>query len=455
MAISKAGQTNRTGAWLNPANGAADVLKDLATRPATAPPALARNRPGTAAKQAASSPPRSAVPAGSLVATRPLFRGGSPSGDAATAAVWRQPTAVATGAGPTRPFKSANSNNPPVLTLSSSTGQNTDVPLTAAATRTASQQVLPAASYTWSDKAREFAANASKLQTYLNSLPPASVDMEVRRLLYAAVNDPSIDNSAGTSTSNNAGNTTATALLGQLQSLGISTTAYAASLKGFQQSRADRLAHRGDLPPEAQRTAQRSISPPTREIQTGEASSTEVVPQNTSAMVKPGDMSVRQLVTKEVYDCVVVTYWDPVTKAGGLAHIPAGSTADLSALNAELKSQGLSAGKLKFSVLGGVDYASSMAPDTGQLVPSALWKIQSIQRQLSKLGVPPSSVALHTLHSHAEVTTGNKSNIGINLDTGQTFFFSDPKRVLPNPQDRGYGELQDRTTDLYTVNRGA
>ena len=265
--------------------------------------------------------------------------------------------------------------------------------------------------------------------------------MEVRRLLRAAVDDRT------------AGSTAAESLIVQLRSLGINTAGYETSLRMFQQSQSELRAHSDDLPPASQREPRRTVNPANRQIQPGEAATTEVVAQNTSAMVKPGDTRVRQLVTKEVFDCLVVTYWDPVTKAGGLAHIPQGSTADLSSLNEELKRQGLSASNLQFTVLGGVDYAYAMAPDTGKFMPSAVNHIQSIERQLSNMGVPKRAIAMHTIHSRAETTTGNQSNIGIDLNTGKTFFFSDPKGVLPNSPDRGYAELQDRTTDLYLVNR--
>ena len=269
---------------------------------------------------------------------------------------------------------------------------------------------------------------------------PAGVrDMEVRRLLRAAVDN------------GEEGTSTATSLLRQLRSLGIDTTGYDASLRLFQQSRSERYAHRKDLPPLSERESRRTFSPENRQIQPGEASITEVVPQNTSAMIEPGNGSVRQLVTKEVYDCVIVTYWDPVSKSGGLAHIPAGSNGDLSSLNEELKRQGLTIGKLQFSVLGGVDYASGMAPDTGRFMPSAVGKIRSIERQLSAMGVPKRAIALHTIHSRDEVILGNRASIGIDLRTGKTFFFSDPKQVLPNAPDRGYADLQDATTDLYVV----
>ncbi len=298
---------------------------------------------------------------------------------------------------------------------------------------------LPAPSRVTLRNAQAFAADPSKLKTFLDATPVGSRDMEVRRLLRAAVDDGP------------QGSVMAVALLQQLRSLGVDTTGYEASLRLFQQGMSDRSAYSKVLPPRAEREARRTVVPETRGIQAAEASITEVVPQNTSAMVEPGNRSIRQLVTKEVYDCVVVTYWDPVSKAGGLAHIPAGSNGDLSSLNEELKRQGLSAAKLQFSILGGVDYASAMAPDTGRFMPSAVRKIASIERQLSGMGVPKRAVALHTIHSRAEVTTGNRSNIGIDLRTGKTFFFSDPMRVLPDSPDRGYAELQDDTTDLYVV----
>ena len=153
---------------------------------------------------------------------------------------------------------------------------------------------------------------------------------------------------------------------------------------------------------------------------------TVVVPHNTLAMLEPSNRSERQLVAKEIFDCIVVTKWNPVSQSGDLVHIPAGSS-------------------------GGLDYASTLAPDTGRFMPSAVGKITSIERQLCAMGVPKRAIALHTTHTRAEVTMGNRFNIGIDLRTGKTFFFSDPKQVLPNSPDRGYAELQDDTTDLYVV----
>ena len=83
---------------------------------------------------------------------------------------------------------------------------------------------------------------------------------------------------------------------------------YRESLQSFVRDQTNRKAHRGALPPKAQRGARRSITPETRAIETSDALTSEVVPQNTVAIVKPGDRSVRKLVTLQVYDCVVLTY---------------------------------------------------------------------------------------------------------------------------------------------------
>ena len=186
------------------------------------------------------------------------------------------------------------------------------------------QQNYPAASAATLASAREFAASASKLEAFLATVPEASKSVQIRRLLHAAASDP------------RPSNVTAASLISNLDRLGIETAGYWESLQSFVQDRKIRKAHRGTLPPEAQRGARRSIAQ-TRAIVTSDALTSEVVPQNTTAMVKPGDRSVRKLVTAQVYDCVVLTYWDPVTKTGGMAHIPSGSNADLGPLREELK----------------------------------------------------------------------------------------------------------------------
>ena len=139
--------------------------------------------------------------------------------------------------------------------------------------------------------AREFAASASKLAVFLATVPKASKVFRfgsLCMLLHAAASDlrPS--------------NVTAAFLISNLDRLGIETAGYRESLQSFVRDRTNRKPHRGALAPKAQCGAQRSITPETRAIETSDALTTEVVPQNTVAMVKPGDRSVRKLVTLQL-----------------------------------------------------------------------------------------------------------------------------------------------------------
>ena len=158
------------------------------------------------------------------------------------------------------------------------------------------QQNYPAASAASLASAREFAASASKLAAFLATVPKASKGVQIRQPLHAAASDlrPS--------------NVTAASLISNLDRLGIETAGYRESLQSFVRDQTNRKAHRGALPPEAQCGARRSITPETRAIETSDALTSEVVPQTTVAFVKPGDRSVRKLVTLQVYDCVVLTY---------------------------------------------------------------------------------------------------------------------------------------------------
>jgi chemotaxis receptor (MCP) glutamine deamidase CheD len=358
------------------------------------------------------------------------------------------PRSVEVGTG-AREFKPANPWQPPVLTISGAGGTSIGVterkiPLGRQSTPPAelASNIPPATSVTLA-RVKEFAADASKFEAFLADIPAAKKELEIRRLLQAAAQDLPV------------GDLTATSLISHLKGMGFETAGFEASLLDFQRARTQRDSLGTSLPPEDQRGAKRTVKPETKQIQAADVAVTEVVPQNTLAMVKPGDSSVRQLVTTGVFDCVVVTYWDPVTKTGGLAHIPVDSNADLSALHQELKRQGLSPEGLKFTILGGVDYSSVFDQEKEQFFPSAVRSIYSIERQLSDMGVPKTAIGLHTIHNKEEVIAGSKSNIGINLDTGATFFFSDPNRLLPSAPNRGYGELRDPTTDLYVVDRSS
>ena len=289
--------------------------------------------------------------------------------------------------------------------------------------------------------AREFAASASKLAVFLATVPKASKVFRfgsLCMLLHAAASDlrPS--------------NVTAAFLISNLDRLGIETAGYRESLQSFVRDRTNRKPHRGALAPKAQCGAQRSITPETRAIETSDALTTEVVPQNTVAMVKPGDRSVRKLVTLQVLDCVELTQWDPITKTGGMAHIPSGSSADLGPLREELKKQALSTNRLQFTVLGGADYALTLPRGSDDFIPLAIQNFYSIERQLFAVGVADGAVKLPTIQSVAEKNAG-MSNIGIDLATGRPFLFIDSQKKLANAANRGHLELQDSTTDLYIV----
>jgi hypothetical protein len=235
-----------------------------------------------------------------------------------------------------------------------------------------------------------------------------------------------------------------------LKSLGVPISGYAASLQAFRRSQSEIRAHKSDAPAPENRVARRTLTPDTRTMHRGEAAISEVVPQNTAAMVVPGNRAVRQLVTRDVYDCVVLTYWLPATKSGGLAHIPIGSNTDLAPLMEELKHQGLSPATLQFAMLGVKE--NEVIQFQGKAVPTAAFPIQSLQRQLTAAGVPSQSIEIHTMRSRAEYSTAER-NIGIGLDTGKPFFFNDPNSALPKPMNRGELEFQDLVTDLYVAGK--
>jgi chemotaxis receptor (MCP) glutamine deamidase CheD len=317
----------------------------------------------------------------------------------------------------------------------------------------ARQQKLPADSEDTLALAEQFAGDVKKLKSFLARLPRSAVGIEIRRLLNAAVceeidaakirelrNEPPLSEPLTHSI--------AKSLLGNLKKLGVNTSSYEASLQAFRRSQSEIRSHSADMPTPENQLARRTLAPATRTMQPSDAASSEVVPQNTVAMVAPGNRSVRQLVTRDVYDCVVLTYWDPATKSGGLAHIPVGSNADLSPLVEELKRQGLSPAALQFSLLGG--NSNDMTEYRGKNVPTAVFHVQSVQRQLTALGVPSNAIGYHTMRSRAEYSTAQR-NIGLDLASGKPFFFNDPNSVLPKAKARGVIEFQDRITDLYVV----
>jgi len=179
--------------------------------------------------------------------------------------------------------------------------------------------------------------------------------------------------------------------------------------------------------------------------------STAVVPQNKMVLVSnPGKLN--KVVTFNVLDCVVLTFHDPVTKKGGLAHFPIGADENLDELAAELNNQGVNIRAMNFRVLGGNDQEPHWSKRSNSMIPSTSSVIvDRIARELNKQGIPAQQIKYDVFHSRQEKDDG-KIRMGIDLNTGDTFYFTDSGELLDKKLNFDSLELQDRVTDLLIQN---
>lgn len=276
--------------------------------------------------------------------------------------------------------------------------------------------------------AERLAQDSSALERFINSSSRPENDPTMRRMIYTAA---LIDSDRG--------GQVAEQLIQGLKSRSIDTSSYERIIAGVTSST---VLQTSDISLEARPTT--SPSPRIREV--GEiGGAIHAVPQNTLALTRTqGQPPV--LVTGQVYDCVVLTLWDEQSQRGVLTHVPIGSTPNLSLLKEELSALGIKPENLKATIVGGADYALSLDPSSGRMVPTALITVGKLEHELAALGVK--NIHYDVVHSREEKTEG-RSNVAIDTRTGETFYIRDPNGTLPQAQDRGYNELQDRVTDLY------
>lgn len=130
-------------------------------------------------------------------------------------------------------------------------------------------------------------------------------------------------------------------------------------------------------------------------------------------------------------------------------HIAGGAMIDFNQAGEEFKRRGIPMDRLQASIAGGNDSILAEDPATGRPMPTAQLRTAQIAVALKEMGVNMSNPAVDIGHSRGD-DSDPRWNVGLDLNTGELFYFSDPSKRVPYGQ-QARNELQDNVADFYVV----